>query len=100
MMKKLYRLNMTDIATMNIGHLNPTMKAIVKTMYRLEKANKIEDGLTGDQILSEAVKCGLWSTRQEPSKYHTTWAYYVKELKKHNVIEVGTIADATEEYLE
>lgn len=97
-MKKLYRLDMTQVKGLNIGHLNPTMKAIVKTMYRLEKEDPADR--TGDAILEKAVDLGLWTTRQDPSKYHTTWAYYVKELKKYAVKEVGTTSSAVEEYLE
>jgi hypothetical protein len=100
-MKKLYRLNMDNIQTLNIAHLNPTMKAIVKGMYRLEKKELNTVGMTGDEILKYCVSEGLWSTRQDPDKYHTTWAYYAKKLKEEcQVIEVGTIKDTTEEYLE
>jgi hypothetical protein len=100
-MKKLYRLNMTDIQSLNIAHLNPTMKAIVKGMYRLEKRDLNPTGMTGDAILEFCVNEGLWSTRQDPDKFHTTWAYYVKKLKEEcQVLEVGTIKDTSEEYLE
>lgn len=100
-MKKLYKLNMNNIQSMNIAHLNPTMKAIVKGMYRLEKSNENPVGMTGDEILKYCVKNSLWSTRQDEDKYHTTWAYYVKKLKEEcQVIEVGTVQDLTEEYLE
>lgn len=100
-MKKLYKLNMQDILTMNISHLNPTMKAIVKGMYRLEKNKENETGMTGDSILKYCVENSLWKTSQEEDKYHTTWAYYVKRLKEEcQVIEVGTVKDTTEEFLE
>lgn len=100
-MKKLYRLDMTDIQSMNIAHLNPTMKAIVKGMYRLEKHDMNPTGMTGDDILEFCVKEGLWSTRQDRDKFHTTWAYYVKKLKEEcQVIEVGTVKDLSEEYLD
>lgn len=99
-MKKLYRLDMSAVKGLNIGHLNPTMKAIVKTMYRLEKEDLNPTGLTGDAILEKAVEFGLWTTRQTSDKYHTTWAYYNKELKKYAVKEVGTTSSAVEEYLE
>lgn len=100
-MKKLYKLDMTDISTLNIGHLNPTMKAIVKGMYRLEKKDMNPTGMTGDDILKFCVAEGLWTTRQDPDKFHTTWAYYAKKLKEEcQVIEVGTIKDSVEEYLE
>lgn len=100
-MKKLYRLNMDNIQSMNIAHLNPTMKAIVKGMYKLEKKELNKLGMTGDEILKYCVQEGLWTTRQDPDKYHTTWAYYAKKLKEEcQVIEVGTTTDLTEEYLE
>jgi hypothetical protein len=100
-MKKLYKLDMHNINTLNIAHLNPTMKAIVKGMYRLEKRNENESGMTGDSILEYCVKNSLWETKQDPSKYHTTWAYYVKKLKEEcQVIEVGTVKDLSEEFLE
>lgn len=100
-MKKLYKLNMQDILTMNISHLNPTMKAIVKGMYRLEKNKENESGMTGDSILKYCVENSLWNTSQDEDKYHTTWAYYVKRLKEEcQVIEVGTVKDTTEEFLE
>lgn len=92
---------MNNIQSMNIAHLNPTMKAIVKGMYRLEKSNENPIGMTGDEILKYCVKSGLWTTRQDEDKYHTTWAYYVKKLKEEcQVIEVGTVQDLTEEFLE
>lgn len=100
-MKKLYKLDMTDIHKMNIGHLNPTMKAIVKGMYRLEKEELNTEGMTGDAILEFCVERKLWSTTQAPEKYHTTWAYYAKKLKEEcQVIEVGKINDSVEEFLE
>ena len=100
-MKKLYKLNMNNIQSMNIAHLNPTMKAIVKGMYRLEKREENRDGMTGDEILKYCVKESLWFTKQDEEKYNTTWAYYIKKLKEEcNVIEVGTIKDSKEEYLE
>lgn len=103
-MTKLYRLNLETAKGLNIAHFNPTCKAILKTMYRIEKsANSAEyKGITGDEILSKAVELGLWTTRQDPSKYHTTWAYYVKKLKNEaGVIETGTsYKPSTEEFLD
>lgn len=103
-MMKLYKLNLTTAKTLNIGQFNPTCKAILKAMYRIEKANLDHghSGTTGDAILQYAVKNGLWFTRQAPEKYHTTWAYYVKLLKeKAGVYEVGSVAGlSTEEYLD
>jgi hypothetical protein len=98
-MKKLYRLDLAAVKGLNIRHLNPTMKGIVKTMYKLEKEN-LTQGLTGDCILEKAVEFNLWSTKQERSKFHTTWAYYVKDLKALGVIEAGTTSSDVEEYLE
>lgn len=103
-MIKLYRLDVDKAKTMNIGHFNPTCKAILKAMYRIEKANEDENfkGSTGDAILQYAVKNSLWSTRQAPEKYHTTWAYYVKKLKEQaHVYESGSVAGSgEEEYLD
>jgi hypothetical protein len=103
-MMKLYRLNMDVAKGLNIGHFNPTCKAILKAMYRLEKLNADHDykGSTGDEILKWANDHGLWLTRQAPEKFHTTWAYYVKKLKDEaGVIEVGQLRGmSTEEYLE
>jgi len=104
-MIKLYRLNLEEAKQLNIGAFNPTCKAILKTMYKIEKENAGIDsfrGSTGDYILQEAVKRGLWFTRQVPEKYHTTWAYYVKLLKeKAGVMETGaSYSMSTEEYLD
>ena len=104
-MIKLYRLNLEAATGLNIAAFNPTCKAILKTMYKIEKEN-IDDqsfqGSTGDYILQQAVKRGLWFTRQAPEKYHTTWAYYVKLLKeKAGVTESGaSVSLSTEEYLD
>jgi hypothetical protein len=100
-MKKLYKLNMHEINTLNIAHLNPTLKAIVKTMYKLQKEDINTNGLTGDIILKYAVEFNMWKTKQEEHRYNTTWAYYIKVLKKDcRVEEVGFIKDSYEEYLE
>lgn len=103
-MTKLYRLDLDRAKSLNIAHFNPTCKAILKTMYRIEKSVDSEQykGMTGDQILAKAVELGLWTTRQDPSKYHTTWAYYVKKLKTEaGIIESGaSLKMSTEEFLE
>lgn len=102
-MQKLYRLNLEDAKTLNIAHFNPTCKAILKAMYRIEKSADSEKfmGTTGEDILKFAVEAGLWSTRQDPSKYHTTWAYYVKKLKEEaGIFETGSVrGQSTEEFL-
>lgn len=102
-MQKLYRIDLEKAKGLNIAHFNPTCKAILKAMYRLEKQNSDGNyaGSTGEDILSFAVETGLWSTRQEPSKYHTTWAYYVKKLKTEApVYETGSVrGSSTEEFL-
>lgn len=103
-MQKLYRLNLGDAKTLNIAHFNPTCKAILKAMYRLEKKFSDTDykGSTGEDVLKFAVEQGLWTTRQDPSKFHTTWAYYVKKLKEEaGIFETGSVRGmSTEEYLE
>lgn len=103
-MMKLYRIDLATARGLNIAHFNPTCKAILKAMYKIEKAHVGENysGSTGDQILSFAVDHGLWSTRQEPSKYHTTWAYYVKKLKNEaGIYESSSVrGPSTEEFLE
>lgn len=102
-MQKLYRIDLEKAKGLNIAHFNPTCKAILKAMYRLEKtfANDQYSGSTGEDILKFAVDEGLWSTRQDPSKYHTTWAYYVKKLKTEApVYEAGSVrGSSTEEFL-
>ena len=96
---KLYRLDMNNIGKLNIGSLNPTMKAIVKGMYKLEKTDPKER--TGQEILEYCVENKLWSTQQDPAKYMTTWAYYVKRLKDEcQVVEMGSTKSAVAEYLE
>jgi hypothetical protein len=105
-MIKLYRLNSEQAKTMNLGHFNRTCKAILKAMYRIEKENKEVDGFpgsTGEKILMDAVKWGLWTTTQTPDKYHTTWAYYAKLLReKAHVYESGSLSKSgsSEEYLD
>jgi hypothetical protein len=102
-MQKLYRINLETARTLNIAHFNPTCKAILKAMYRIEKSADSEafKGTTGEDILKFAVEKGLWSTRQDPSKYHTTWAYYVKKLKEEaGIYEAGAVrGSSTEEFL-
>lgn len=103
-MMKLYRLDMRVAKGLNIAQFNPTCKAILKALYRMEKSVDSDKfpGWTGEQILEFAVDTGLWTTRQDPSKYHTTWAYYVKKLKNEaGVVESGsTRTMSTEEYLD
>jgi len=103
-MMKLYRIDLEAAKTLNIAHFNPTCKAILKAMYRIEKAHTDEayNGATGEDILKFAVESGLWTTRQDPSKFHTTWAYYVKKLKEEaGIFETGSAKFlSTEEYLE
>jgi hypothetical protein len=101
-MKKLYKINSEAIAKTNIAHFNNTMKSIIKTMYRLQKEDLMPScGMTGDEILREAIRLNLWQTKQEDSKLHTTWAFYVKRLKEEaHVLEVGKTQDLVEEYLE
>lgn len=102
-MMKLYRIDLENARGLNIAHFNPTCKAILKAMYKIEKAHVGETypGTSGEDILSFAVENGLWTTRQEPSKYHTTWAYYVKKLKNEaGIYESSTVrGPSTEEYL-
>jgi len=60
-------------------------------------------GATGDQILEYAVENKIWSTRQDPSRYHTTWSYYWNEVFKleDTIVKVGTSKnDIEEEFLE
>lgn len=96
--KKLYTLDIDVAKTINLSLLNNTQRAILKTMYKISKEDL--GPMCGDEILVEAVKRGLWTTRQEQSKYHTTWAYYVKEMKTMGVLEAGTKSLVSEEYLE
>ena len=90
---------MNNISKLNIGQFNPTMKAIIKGMYKLEKEDPRER--TGQEILEYCVDNNIWSTTQDRSKYMTTWAYYIKRLKEEaQVIEVGSTSSDTVEYLE
>jgi hypothetical protein len=60
-------------------------------------------GATGDQILEYAVENKIWSTRQAPERYHTTWSYYWNEVFKEEttIVKVGeAIGSNTEEFLE
>jgi hypothetical protein len=81
-MKKLYSLNIDTFKSLNetVVHKeisNDTCRAIIRTMLSESRP------MTGDEILEKAVETGRWSTRQHPTKYHTTFAYYVKKLKIH-----------------
>jgi hypothetical protein len=102
-MTKLYALDIEKAKTLNIGQFNPTCKAILKAMYKMQRTGGDDFvGSTGEAILQYAAKNGLWFTRQAPEKFNTTWAYYVKKLKDHaHVIEVGSIkGPGGEEYLD
>jgi hypothetical protein len=98
--KKLYVFNLEMAKTLNIGQFNPSCKAFIKGLYKLSKDENFT-GITGEDLLKHCVEEGLWTTKQEPSKYHTTWAYYVKLLKeKGGVQECGTTVDTNVEFLE
>jgi hypothetical protein len=99
--KKLYKFDMNvDAKTFNIGQFNTSCKAFIKGLYKLSKDEDFV-GITGEDLLKYCVKEGLWTTKQEPSKYHTTWAYYVKLLKeKGNVLECGSTVDTSVEFLD
>lgn len=98
--KKLYSLNREIAKTVNLGQVNPTLKAILRGLWKLSTNDEFI-GMTGDNILAYCVEHKLWSTKQERAKYITTWAYYVKTLKTLGVIESGTTSEgAIEEYLE
>ena len=101
---KLYRIDSSKIKTVNIAKLNPTCKAIVKAMYKIEKENQDNEefvGKTGSEVLEYCVENKLWTTKQDPSKFITTWNYYSKLLKdQYCVFESGKIEDLEEEFLE
>lgn len=99
--KKLYKFNMgVDTKSFNIAQFNPSCKAFIKGLYKLSRDEEFK-GITGEDLLKYCVKEGLWTTRQDPSKYHTTWAYYVKLLKeKGNVLECGSTVDTEIEFLD
>jgi len=100
--KKLYKIDSSAVKTLNLAPFNTTMKAIIKTMYRLQKEDKMPDcGMTGDNILRKAIEMDLWQTKQVDSKLHTTWNFYVKRLKEEAyVLEVGKTKDLEVEYIE
>jgi hypothetical protein len=98
--KKLYVFNLEMAKTLNIGQFNPSCKAFIKGLYQLSKKDDFI-GITGEDLLKYCVREGLWATKQEPSKYHTTWAYYVKLLReKGGIQECGTTVDTNVEFLE
>lgn len=101
---KLYRIDVDKIKTVNIAKLNPTCKAIVKGMYKIEKENLGNEefvGKTGSEVLKYCVENKLWSTKQEEDRFITTWNYYSKLLKEqYCVFESGKIEDLEEEFLE
>ena len=98
--KKLYKFDIELAKTLNIGQFNPTCKALIRGLYQLSKDEEFA-GITGEDLLGYCVDEALWETKQDPSKYHTTWAYYVKLLKeKAGVIECGSVASGIEEFLE
>lgn len=102
-MKKLYSLNKSDFLALNstVVHkeiTNNTCRAIIRTLLASSEP------MTGDEILKKAVDTGRWTTKQDESKYMTTFAYYVKKLKTHAGMKcVGEIADegaSVENFLE
>lgn len=100
-MKHLFKLNVADPSTFNIGSYNPTCKAIIKALYKMHKEGV--ESATGDRILEYAVENKIWSTNQDPSKYHTTWSYYWhKKFKFEDVIVKCGETESSEEaeYLE
>ena len=99
-MKHLFALNV-DPKSYNIGRFNPTCKAIIKAMYKMQKEG-IESA-TGDQILEYAVEHRIWSTNQISERYHTTWSYYWHKVFKYEdcIKKVGEVEGSDEvEYLE
>lgn len=100
-MKHLFSLNVEDAKTFNIGKYNPTCKAIIKAMYKMQKDG--QESATGDQILDYAVRNQIWSTNQKPDKYHTTWSYYWHKVFKYEDVirKVGEVEGSeAEEFLE
>ena len=51
-MMKLYRIDLETARGLNIAHFNPTCKAILKAMYKIEKQNTNEKflGSSGEDI--------------------------------------------------
>lgn len=100
--RKLYSIDPAKARIINLATLNPTVKAIIKGLWRVSSAGSEDfEGITGDSLLEYCVDTKLWTTKQDREKYITTWAYYVKTLKQLGVIEVGTTSSvSSEEYLE
>jgi hypothetical protein len=98
--KKLYKFNLELSKTLNLSQFNPSCKAFIKGLYKKSKEEDFQ-GFTGEDLLKYCVKEGLWETKQEPSKYHTTFAYYVKLLKEKGGFQVcGESVNNEVEFLE
>ena len=99
--RKIYKLNVPDVKSFNIGRFNPTCRAIIKSLYLMAKDDPEFKGATGEQVLQYAKDHELWNTKQSPENYASTWNYYAKELKRSaHVEECGTVQNTAEEYLE
>lgn len=85
---KIYSLDRDVAKTINLRSVNPTVRAILKGLWHLSSDKQFE-GITGDAVLAYCVQHNLWTTKQDPDRYITTWAYYVKTLKQLGVIETG-----------
>lgn len=98
---KLFAIDVDKVKAKNIGTLNPTCKAMVKTLYKLSKDEDFE-GISGDDLLRECISNGTWQTTQEDSKLHTTFAFYKKKLmKEFDVYVVSEIpVSHVDEFLE
>lgn len=93
---KLYSIDIEKVKGKNIGLLNPTCRAMVRTLYNLAKEEDFE-GIAGDDLLRECIRNKSWSTRQDDDKLHTTFAYYKKLLvTEWEVFKVGEIAEESE----
>lgn len=93
----LYSIDREAIKKVNIGTFNPTCRAIIKQLFILSKDEDFI-GISPTDLLVKCVETGLWKTSQEPSKYHTTFAFYKKLLvEKAHVFSTLTLDEASEE---
>jgi hypothetical protein len=96
----LFSIDREAVKKLNIGLFNPTCKAIIKQLFILSKDEDFE-GISGSDLLAKCVENRLWTTTQDPEKYHTTFAYYKKKLMNEaHVIVTNVVTESDdEEYL-
>lgn len=74
----------------------PAVRSFVKSMYLMTKSNITH--FSGEDVMKYAYEHNLWETKQDPSKWMTTWAFYVKTLKTCGLKEVGNTSSGRKSY--